>query len=148
MNEDQLSALQRLASALSELATKKSYWVTRRKRRKKIRALRIKQKYNKLILNSRAARELVRKSRNGPCTDCGVFFLDHMSFDHLPGQIKKFDLGKSTHRLLNTVKAELAKCELVCCRCHDKRERARGLPRGHTCRRPGFCPLRSQPGLG
>ncbi len=139
---EQLAALRQLASALAQFAAKKSYWVGRRKRRKELLNLYYKRKRTLLAISYRAGRDLIRDARNKPCTDCRFFFPDHMSFDHLPGQVKQFDLGHSRHRTLNQIKRELAKCELCCCLCHYKRECARGSLSGHTCRvRAGFCPL-------
>jgi hypothetical protein len=59
--------------------------------------------------------------------DCGVTFpSEQMTFDHVRG-VKKFNLGDSLGRRTHKqVMEEVAKCEIVCRDCHDKREIARG----------------------
>lgn len=48
-----------------------------------------------------------------------------MSYDHVRGQ-KLFTLGKSLRgRTFVDVVAEISKCQVVCLRCHRRREAAR-----------------------
>lgn len=59
-----------------------------------------------------------------PCADCGLFFpAICMDFDHVRGE-KRFGIsvavGKGTYSL-ETLLAELDKCELVCANCHRLR---------------------------
>jgi hypothetical protein len=65
-----------------------------------------------------------------PCTDCGgIFHQAAMEFDHIPGRGPKlFNLGQSD-RSVEAVKAEIAKCDIVCANCHRIRtwNRNRGL---------------------
>lgn len=142
MKDGRCEALLVLTAALRAYAAKKSYWVERRRRRKAIRKAYAQHKREKLKASCRAGRDLVVAAKKNPCTDCGLLVPGHMSFDHLPGHVKKFDIGHSMRRKLNQIRRELAKCELVCCLCHDRRERARGSKSGHTCRAwVGICPL-------
>ena len=79
----------------------------------------------------RAVVEWYRGLKDAPCVDCGGrFHHAAMQWDHLPGSVKKNDLG----RLVNghsraVILDEIAKCELVCANCHAVRsyERARGV---------------------
>lgn len=137
------AALRALVTALQAFAAKKLYWVERRRRRKAIRKAYAQRKRQLIAESYKAGRELIAAAKqNKPCTDCGLFVPGHMSFDHLPGHRKQFDLGNSKHRTPSQIKRELAKCELVCCLCHDRRERARGSRSGHTCRAgKDSCPL-------
>ena len=56
-----------------------------------------------------------------PCTDCGFFFIAPvMEYDHLP-QYKKTDTVSrmvAAQIKLETILAEVAKCDLVCSNCH------------------------------
>jgi hypothetical protein len=48
-----------------------------------------------------------------------------MTFDHIPGFKKKFnlgDIGLDFLPSLNAIRAEIRKCQVVCRSCHDKRE--------------------------
>ena len=66
-------------------------------------------------------RKLVRQAKDKPCADCGVFYPYYvMDFDHINGdkvdnvsQLNKFTLEK--------LRAEIAKCEVVCSNCHRER---------------------------
>jgi hypothetical protein len=64
-----------------------------------------------------------------PCTDCGGRFPpDRLDFDHVRGP-KVLDLCKMVARgyKRSRIVAEIAKCELVCRRCHDARGNKRRL---------------------
>ncbi|MBI3726630.1 hypothetical protein HY251_22115 [bacterium] len=70
----------------------------------------------------------VKKAARG-CKDCGAHAAESFSeltFDHLPGHEKRFNLASAAQRSLEAVKAEIKKCELVCVPCHRAREKARG----------------------
>lgn len=52
-----------------------------------------------------------------PCADCGrtdPYYL--MDFDHLAN--KEHDISRMSHMSMERVLREMAKCEVVCCRCH------------------------------
>ena len=56
------------------------------------------------------------------CADCG--YNAHpaaLDFDHLPGVDKKFELALAQSRGIDSIKAEAAKCEVVCANCHRVR---------------------------
>lgn len=65
--------------------------------------------------------------REGSCTDCGLSgkeFPYVLDFDHKENGInKKFNIGSWSHSVLSieTIRAEIEKCELVCANCHRKR---------------------------
>jgi CRISPR/Cas system-associated protein Cas10 (large subunit of type III CRISPR-Cas system) len=66
-----------------------------------------------------------------PCADCGRHF-PHvaMHWDHLPGEQKRDDVSRLLHSgKVRLMRAEMAKCELVCATCHAVRtlQRARGV---------------------
>jgi hypothetical protein len=59
------------------------------------------------------------------CTDCGT--KEDLTFDHLPGFTKLEDIASMVHHgSLKKLKREMAKCEIVCIRCHRVRENERG----------------------
>lgn len=63
--------------------------------------------------------------KTGPCTDCGQTFPPEcMDFDHVRGE-KFSDVGKMYDYSEELLKAEIAKCELVCANCHRTRTKNR-----------------------
>lgn len=66
--------------------------------------------------------------KSAPCMDCGIAYPPYvMDFDHRPGEVKMFHVGKM--RVNGTrwekVLAEIAKCDLVCSNCHRARTASR-----------------------
>lgn len=60
------------------------------------------------------------------CVDCGYnAHASALDFDHLPGVEKLFNLGTPSARSLDVIKAEMAKCEVVCANCHRVRTATR-----------------------
>lgn len=60
------------------------------------------------------------------CTDCGS--RKDLTFDHLPGMEKKACVSNLVHKAtLLGLKKEIAKCEIVCWPCHQRRENNRGI---------------------
>jgi len=71
----------------------------------------------------REARELVRQVKSAPCTDCRVtFHFSAMDLDHVRGK-KKDNIATMVMKTysLDTLREELAKCEVVCSNCHRVR---------------------------
>lgn len=70
-------------------------------------------------------RKLIREAKNKPCVDCGERYPYYvMEFDHVRGT----KLGNITFSVCNTanrLKAEIAKCDLVCANCHKVRTHER-----------------------
>lgn len=61
--------------------------------------------------------EYIRKLKESPCTDCKVSYPYYvMDFDHLDN--KEFKLSSRGNKGISRIKAEIAKCELVCANCH------------------------------
>lgn len=74
-------------------------------------------------------RELVRKLKEGPCSDCGLLYPFYvMDFDHRDGSEKTLDIGKiaNKHWSEKRILEEVAKCDLVCANCHRERTAKRG----------------------
>ncbi len=72
-----------------------------------------------------------KESRN--CKDCGFSgsaYPQVLEFDHL--RDKKFSIGEFVHSILSleTLKQEIAKCDLVCANCHRIRTVKRRLNSG------------------
>ena len=71
----------------------------------------------------RIASEYVTALKANPCTDCGGRFhpwamqFDHVGTDKTAGISRMVTQGMSLKR----IKAEIAKCELVCANCHAVR---------------------------
>jgi hypothetical protein len=59
-----------------------------------------------------------------PCVDCGEDNPVVLTFDHMRGD-KKLGISEMVGRgwSLETIKAEIRKCDVVCFNCHMKRER-------------------------
>lgn len=60
-----------------------------------------------------------------PCTDCGEDDWTILEFDHLPQHPKSFGVSAGLDRSRESLKAEIAKCEVVCPTCHVRRTRQR-----------------------
>jgi hypothetical protein len=62
-----------------------------------------------------------------PCVDCGNNNVLVLTFDHVRG-MKKGAVSEmvSVGRSIETIKAEIRKCDVVCFNCHMRRERAKG----------------------
>lgn len=55
----------------------------------------------------------------GKCSYCGYDkCLDALQFHHLDPTEKEFHLGQGRGKKLETIKAELDKCVLLCSNCH------------------------------
>lgn len=79
-------------------------------------------------IRGKAIKALVDDLKTAPCRDCGgTFPPEAMDFDHLPGTDKLGEIGKlvSGRYSWDLVKAEVAKCDLVCSNCHRVRSRTR-----------------------
>ncbi|TSC76687.1 MAG: hypothetical protein G01um101429_1156 [Parcubacteria group bacterium Gr01-1014_29] len=62
-------------------------------------------------------------SKDVPCADCGKKYHWYvMDFDHVRGK-KFFPLSQSSvgGRSIETIKREIAKCDIVCTNCHRMR---------------------------
>lgn len=66
------------------------------------------------------------------CADCGIRSPEHpeiFDFDHLPGHEKSKGVASfSVSGSLEDLRAEIAKCEVVCANCHRIRTRRRESP--------------------
>lgn len=72
----------------------------------------------------------LRQMKSQPCADCGGRFDPVcMDFDHRPGEVKLFNLGstgknsrgQSRPNDIERLRAEIAKCDVVCANCHRVR---------------------------
>lgn len=71
---------------------------------------------------------LIDALKDNPCSDCGETYPPYvMQFDHLDG--KRFALSRARNQSwsVETILAEVAKCELVCANCHAERTYQRSL---------------------
>lgn len=67
-------------------------------------------------------RNLIKEAKNVPCVDCHETYPWYcMDFDHL--RDKKFNLSVAAQKAwaLDTIRAEIEKCDVVCANCHRKR---------------------------
>lgn len=61
-----------------------------------------------------------------PCADCGQNFPPYvMDFDHLGDKVDNVSVLLTKACGLEKIKAEIAKCEIVCANCHRERTHAR-----------------------
>jgi hypothetical protein len=65
-------------------------------------------------------REMMHSFKCKPCVDCGkTYHPVQMDFDHRPGTVKLFTIGATnSSRSFDAVRAEIAKCDVVCANCH------------------------------
>jgi len=65
---------------------------------------------------------MLQTAKNVPCADCGNRYPYYvMDFDHRPGEKKCFNLANvagQTRISMARLKAEIAKCDVVCANCH------------------------------
>lgn len=68
------------------------------------------------------------------CMDCGESYPYYVfDFDHRPGELKSFNIAiEAKHHTLEIVKAEIAKCDIVCSNCHRVRTWERLLKTGDS----------------
>lgn len=77
-------------------------------------------------------RAVVDAAKSRPCQDCGQSYPPYvMDLDHRPGSGKILNLaamvsGRSRYSL-DDIRAEIAKCDVVCANCHRVRTFARSL---------------------
>jgi hypothetical protein len=71
---------------------------------------------------------LTHKS-NIPCPDCKQSYPSCvMDFDHRPGETKAFEISQMLGKVsMETLEAEIAKCDIVCANCHRIRTHRRKL---------------------
>ena len=66
------------------------------------------------------------KARRG-CADCGT--RENLEFDHLPEHVKYFTIGEALQSTTkysdDDIAREVAKCEVVCHACHQRRTQSR-----------------------
>lgn len=75
-------------------------------------------RYERTLPARRAFMEVVKSY---PCLDCGVSYpAACMDFDHVRGD-KDRHLSQMTMGNFDRLRAEIAKCELICANCHRLR---------------------------
>lgn len=70
---------------------------------------------------------ILREVKAVPCKDCGRHVPGQMTFDHIDPSTKKFTIAHGWYKSVQTLLAEIAKCEVVCGSCHRMREKRRGV---------------------
>lgn len=69
-----------------------------------------------------ASREMLRSAKDKPCADCGGRFPTVcMEFDHRDPAEKLFVVASGLLRSHRALRAEMAKCDVVCSNCHRVR---------------------------
>lgn len=64
----------------------------------------------------------ILESKTRPCHDCGVSYPHYvMDFDHRGDKVFIISKYRTYNKSLEDVKAEIAKCDLVCANCHRVR---------------------------
>lgn len=63
----------------------------------------------------------LKEEYGGKCSRCGYDkCIDALEFHHLDPTVKEFHLGEARGLKIETLRAELDKCELVCRNCHTE----------------------------
>lgn len=88
---------------------------------------------NSAALSRAAGREIIREAKNRPCADCGTQYPYYvMQFDHLDPSEKSFAIGIAATRSPEVLRAEIAKCEVVCANCHAERTHQQWMAKAFT----------------
>jgi hypothetical protein len=98
----------------------KHLWYVRNKEAHKINIKRRRSERRDMVIQ--------HKMDNPTCTDCGIDYPYYvLDFDHLPQFEKAFPLSAAGHKdkSLDQIRAEIAKCEIVCSNCHRHRTAVR-----------------------
>jgi hypothetical protein len=84
-----------------------------------------------------AMRDYLREQKRKPCADCKTRYPYYvMDFDHNDASQKRFELAALVNRLSwKLLKAEIAKCDVVCSNCHRERTFARARVVPKRCQR-------------
>jgi hypothetical protein len=81
------------------------------------------------LANKAQRREIFRAAKSGSCADCGNYYPPYvMDFDHREGETKLFNVSAwNVQRWVSIamLRAEIAKCDLVCANCHRERTHQR-----------------------
>lgn len=90
-----------------------------------------KDRYDESVRRQREkTKAMIRAVKDAPCADCGHRYPYYvMHFDHRPGEIKLFeisDMGRKGSYSWDTIRREMAKCDVVCSNCHAERTHQRG----------------------
>lgn len=84
-----------------------------------------------ILRRTQENRSYVDALRESPCTDCGKCYDPVcMDFDHVIGNKHKTISSMIPIASLESIKTEIAKCELVCANCHRIRTKNRGYKGG------------------
>lgn len=71
-------------------------------------------------------RDIIDAAKNKPCADCGIQYPSYvMDLDHRPGEIKLTRVAVMLGHTIETLVAEIAKCDVVCANCHRERTHTR-----------------------
>jgi hypothetical protein len=91
-----------------------------------IDARRKRHKINKKNARNKAKKFIAAYFTTHPCADCGASDRIILTFDHVRGE-KKYNVADMVQRGLGveTIKAEIAKCEVTCFNCHAIRSQKR-----------------------
>lgn len=68
-----------------------------------------------------AIREFLRVAKSFPCRDCGDSHPPEVMHFHHAFGTKRFTVSKIHQYGLKSIRAEIAKCTLLCANCHTKR---------------------------
>ena len=81
-------------------------------------------------------KEIVRAAKDQPCADCGRRYPYYvMDLDHREGEEKTANVNRLVWDSERTLRAEIAKCDVVCANCHRERthQRSRQATAEETC---------------
>lgn len=87
-----------------------------------------KEQYLERNLKNRVIRrEFIINYKKRPCEDCDIEYPYYvMDLDHRPDEVKLYEPHKLAVSVgMDTIKAELQKCDVVCANCHRLRTASR-----------------------
>jgi hypothetical protein len=83
--------------------------------------------------------EIIREAKDRPCVDCNIKYPPYvMDFDHINDDKDHNIAQMTTLGSPKKLRAEIAKCEVVCSNCHRERTHQRQVTEGNRTPTPNF----------
>jgi hypothetical protein len=87
-------------------------------------------------VHSKARKARIQRNRDyinsikqeNPCKNCGETHIACLAFHHRDKNEKEYSISNMENMSLETIKKEIAKCDMLCHNCHAKHHYNEGMP--------------------